>query len=613
MKKVIVLILFVFYLALTPPARSQGSYTANSCSQHDVNIVINGPTHVAVNGDTINIPPGSCNWTSGVTVPAHIGISIIGAGQGVTIITDSITGGSAVFMMNPTFGNATSRISSMTLTNTLPSTGYGNPIGVSGTCTANGCPSLRLDHLTVPSSWACVISDATFANVSNMFGVADHNTVGDVKSTCSNGVVLINVGHGSWQGVGFWGDNSFARPNTFGTAQTFYLENNIFNYAVGTDTDIGGSSGGGARFACRFNTFNFMTSAGACTGHGTDTTGRARGVRQWEGYYNTGTCSDPSLGCGSAWPGRSGVGMSFGNSFTNVGGGFVKGLADLDPQRIWRADIPWGGCDGTSPWDSNDGVTNYSGTVGTFSGLGSGSWTVTDSGSSSWSTNQWAPSGAPYTFYDLTKAYGVQINSNASHSVSLVFLCESCISFRPASGDSYKILRAKACIDQPARAGGLLVTGTNPVLASTGSPGSVNQTIDPTYEADDALPGTADHTIASDTGMLMANRDFYAESIHQSAQSSPTSPFNGNSGTGHGTLANRPATCTPQVGYWATDQGNWNQSGDGGQGELFICTAPNTWSLYYTPYTYPHPLIAGGSTGTGNSPNPPTGLTITVK
>jgi hypothetical protein len=306
--------------------------------------------------------------------------------------------------------------------------------------------------------------------------------------------------------------------------------------------------------------------------------------------------------------------MSFGNSFTNVGGGFMKGLADLNPQRTWRASNPWGGCNGASPWDTNDGVTDYSGTVGGFTGLGTGTWTITDSSASGWSNNEWAPSGAPYSFYDVAKSYGIQIKSNTNNSMTLLFLCETCLAFRPASGDSYKILRAKVCMDQPTRAGGLLVNGNTPVLVTTGSPGSVNQIIDPIYEADDSLPSTADHTIGSDTGMLIPNRDYFAEAVHQSAQTSPTSPFNGNSGMGHGTLANRPATCTPQVGYWATDQGSWNQSGIGGQGQLFVCTAPNTWTLYYTPYTYPHPLIAGGTTGSGgNPPNPPTGLTISVK
>jgi len=74
---------------------------------------------------------------------------------------------------------------------------------------------------------------------------------------------------------------------------------------------------------------------------------------------------------------------------------------------------------------------------------------------------------------------------------------------------------------------------------------------------------------------------------------------------GSGTFANRPSTCTINQGYWATDQGSWNQSGSGGQGVLYKCTATNTWTLYYTPYTYPHPLQGGGSI-----PAAPTGLTV---
>lgn len=78
------------------------------------------------------------------------------------------------------------------------------------------------------------------------------------------------------------------------------------------------------------------------------------------------------------------------------------------------------------------------------------------------------------------------------------------------------------------------------------------------------------------------------------------STFTGATGAGYGTLASRPSSCTAGVGYWATDQGNWNQSGSGGQGELYTCTATNTWTLYYTPYTYPNPLQnSGNSSGPG--------------
>jgi hypothetical protein len=95
---------------------------------------------------------------------------------------------------------------------------------------------------------------------------------------------------------------------------------------------------------------------------------------------------------------------------------------------------------------------------------------------------------------------------------------------------------------------------------------------------------------------VQLDRDVYNE----------VSPFNGTSGVGSGPLANRPSTCTVGVAYWATDQGSWNQSGSGGQGQLYKCAATNTWSLYYVPYTYPHPLRQQG----GAIPPAPTNLIV---
>jgi PKD repeat protein len=55
--------------------------------------------------------------------------------------------------------------------------------------------------------------------------------------------------------------------------------------------------------------------------------------------------------------------------------------------------------------------------------------------------------------------------------------------------------------------------------------------------------------------------------------------FNGTVGVGVGPLSARPTTCTKGVAYWATDERR-----------LYLASATNTWTLYYTPYTYPHPL-----------------------
>jgi len=106
-------------------------------------------------------------------------------------------------------------------------------------------------------------------------------------------------------------------------------------------------------------------------------------------------------------------------------------------------------------------------------------------------------------------------------------------------------------------------------------------------------PSVADH--------VKANRDYY-NAVSAAPQTSPTAPFNGTSGMGFGTVANRPATCTTGaetgggVGYYATDQST-----------LYRCSAANTWTVQYKPYTYPHPLTAGDTT---TRPAPPTNVRI---
>jgi len=92
---------------------------------------------------------------------------------------------------------------------------------------------------------------------------------------------------------------------------------------------------------------------------------------------------------------------------------------------------------------------------------------------------------------------------------------------------------------------------------------------------------------------------------------------NGSSpGVGCGPLAARPSACTVGQGYWATTQSCIDLTGATGanpatpiQGTLYVCSAANSWSTFFTPYTYPHPL-RGNDPPSGSAPRAPTNLSV---
>lgn len=118
-----------------------------------------------------------------------------------------------------------------------------------------------------------------------------------------------------------------------------------------------------------------------------------------------------------------------------------------------------------------------------------------------------------------------------------------------------------------------------------------------------ALSGaSADHTAG-----LLCNGLSNIPTLGRDVISDNSSP-----GEGCGTLGNRPSTCTTGQGYWATNQSCTDLTGMVGvnpttpiSGTLYKCTSTNAWTVFYTPYRYPHPLREGTS-----RPSPPTNVRL---
>ena len=178
----------------------------------------------------------------------------------------------------------------------------------------------------------------------------------------------------------------------------------------------------------------------------------------------------------------------------------------------------------------------------------------------------------------------------------------------PSKWDGNQDSSGYPCINQIGRGAGDLLQGNTPNVcdvtsgqcASKNYNGSwPNEALEPVYEWNDTVASPTDvFYVYGNDATIQKNRDYYLYSAS----------FNGTSGVGTGLLSARPSTCTAGPGgntngvaYWATDTNT-----------LYVCNPTNTWTTYYTPYTYPHPLVAGSGV-TGNPPISPTNLTASVQ
>lgn len=155
----------------------------------------------------------------------------------------------------------------------------------------------------------------------------------------------------------------------------------------------------------------------------------------------------------------------------------------------------------------------------------------------------------------------------------------------------------------------------NRLNSSTGTIAWPQQMLEPTYLFMNTIPaGLTEIGAFSDSSQ--ANRDLFYDC--GPSNSSCSGGFTGTAGTGYGTTSARPSTCSPGPGgtYFTSPTGSYGVAyfatdANGGSGELYACTAANTWTPIYQPYAYPHPLVSGTSTSS-SAPPPPTGLVSTA-
>jgi hypothetical protein len=577
---------------------------AASCEEGPVQTALTEAAAKTSGSWTVTIPAGTCEWTSAVSAVFQTDITILGAGN-----LSTIGGGDATiieddYAANDELLDLTSdgklRIAGLTFR------GGSGDLKDNGTIVVRG-PS-RIDHVHLNTQ---TYTQADPENGSKFLvirsngsvpgnGVLDHSII-DLSANSAiylmNGALADGQGHQSW-----------ANATDFGTAASyFYIEDSVIN---GDITEIASRIldcfNHGSRVVVRFNTLGYTSGPEA---HQTGSSGDNRGCRSMEIYGNqfellasqpgpAYDMADLSGGTRVAWGN-----VADANTLTN---GFILHNTRSDNTTYGQnstgntstARLGYCGTSFLSATVNTTGTaveaTSFPNSDGWVGGTGQTTYTVTPGALIN-------INGVVYTVDSVTDFNSLTLTATAGSQSGVAAYMVTYWDGGPTAATGYP------CLDMTGRGAGDLIAGALGI-----SPPTLNNSTNggATYTSANAWPRQAlepvylwNNTITPDGGslydnavpsLIVANRDYYPQA--SGVQTTSSSPFDGTSGTGWGTLARRPATCTAGVGYFATDQGSWNNSSSnpygvnfaGASGLLYKCASTDTWALYYTPFPYPY-------------------------
>lgn len=348
-------LVFLLLLLVTAAPASGATIIVADCEYANVSAAYT----LAGDGDTIQIPSGSCTWNS-TLVGTDKFVRIRGAGIDVTTITGDIGTGfeQSIFQLGKTSGGSVFQTKCFVLSDmTLADSGanVANAISIKGITTCAVIARVKFLNVSTRNVNVLgalgVIYDSVFSDTA-VTAAGATQVMGQRVGTevTGSGCVAIPL---SCTGGNYW----WNLPAMLGTDAFFFMEGNTYTYPNRTNSGAGCFDGqNGARVVFRYNDVErceFLT-------HGNETLNEARGMRAWEVYNNTFTNAGAAFtdAIGGL---RAGTGVVHDNT---IAAGYSSASLRMLNYRTAAnctgvsSGAPFGNvrCDGTSTFDSNVGT-----------------------------------------------------------------------------------------------------------------------------------------------------------------------------------------------------------------------------------------------------------------